>query len=86
MHASTPARHALVCLVLVLTAVVGCAGAGKTACQVIDVSTKVAEEACTVLRYLGADGQVHEERISAAELRAFGQAMAAEHAPLPRKP
>jgi hypothetical protein len=53
----------------------GC-GHGATACKVIDV----AHEACSVVRYLGPDGKVHEVPVSQEEMAAFGLAMAAKRA------
>jgi hypothetical protein len=51
-------------------------GHGATACKVIDV----AHEACSVVRYLGPDGKVHEVQVSSQELAAFGQTMATKRA------
>lgn len=50
-------------LFLLLTSAQGC-GYGKPACTVIDA----AAQACTVVRYLGPDGKVVEEPVSADKL------------------
>ena len=52
----------------------GCAGWGKTTCQVVDA----AAGACTVLRFMGDDGKVHEVPISPKEASEFGKSLAAK--------
>lgn len=54
----------------------GCAGWGKTTCNVVDA----AQAACTVLRYMGEDGKVHEVKLSPEEANEFGRAAAAKKA------
>lgn len=54
----------------------GCAGWGKTTCQIVDA----ASQACTVIRFLGDDGKVHEVSLSPAEANEFGKSMAAKKA------
>lgn len=54
----------------------GCAGWGKTACQVVDAS----EQACTVVRFMGADGKMHEVPLTQQEVNEMGQKKAAKMA------
>lgn len=54
----------------------GCAGWGKTTCNIVDA----ASAACTVLRYMGEDGKVHEVRLSPEEANELGKQLAAKKA------
>lgn len=71
-------RLAVSCLV---AAVVFCllgasCGYGRQVCQIIDT----AQDACTVIRYLGPDGEEREVRVPRAELQRFAQKEAARQA------
>ena len=54
----------------------GCAGWGKTTCQIVDA----ASQACTVIRFMGDDGKQHEVRLSPEEANALGKSLAAKKA------
>lgn len=54
----------------------GCAGWGKTTCQIVDA----ASQACTVLRFMGEDGKVQEVPVTPAEMNEFGRKQAAKKA------
>lgn len=54
----------------------GCAGWGKTTCQIVDA----ASQACTVIRFMGDDGKPHEVRLTPEEANEFGKSMAAKKA------
>ena len=56
---------------------IGC-GYGASVCNIVDVSTEAARQACTVLRYMDSDGKVREVRVNAAELNNYGRSMARE--------
>lgn len=54
----------------------GCAGWGKTTCNIVDA----AAQACTVIRYMGEDGKVHEVRLTPEEANELGRSAAAKKA------
>ena len=47
-----------------------------TTCKIVDT----AHDVCTVIRYLGPDGKVHEEKVTAEEMAAFGKQLSAKRA------
>ena len=55
---------------------VGCAGWGKTSCQVVDA----ASQACTVIKFMGDDGRVHEVPLTPAEAKELGRSLEAKKA------
>lgn len=57
---------------------VGC-GAGGKACAIIDA----AHQACTVVRYLGPNGEQREVKVTKAELEAFARETAERQAAMP---
>lgn len=66
---------------LILSAfVLAACGHGAAVCGVVDVASEAAQQACTVLRYLGPDGKVHEVRMTNKELAEYGQELAARKA------
>jgi hypothetical protein len=68
-------KSRLVAIALLALCLSAC-GHGATACKVIDA----AHDVCSVVRYLGPDGKVHEVQVSSQELAAFGLQMAARRA------
>lgn len=60
---------------LLVGAAAGC-GHGSTACLVVDA----AQQACTVIKYMGPDGQPRQVRVSKEELQQFGRDMAQKRA------
>lgn len=71
-------------LLIVLAFLVSGCGYGATACKIIDTAAPLAQQGCTVLRYMGADGQVHEVPMAPEELQALGRSAAARQgAPAP---
>jgi len=54
----------------------GCAGWGKTSCQVVDA----AAQACTVVRFMGDDGKMHEVPLTPQEAQEVGKSKAAKMA------
>lgn len=58
---------------LVLALTLTACGVGKVACQII----KTANEACTVIEMIGADGKVVQVPVTNEELAGFGQMAAA---------
>ncbi len=63
-------------LLVTMLAATGCAGWGKTSCAVVDA----AQAACTVVRFMGDDGKLHEVQVSKEEAKAFGEEMGAKRA------
>ncbi len=57
-----------------------CGAAERTTCTIIHA----ADEACTVLEYVGTDGQTHQVPVSKQDLQSFGTAMTMKRQGLPK--
>lgn len=75
MYRFTATVAAMVSMVAIATLFTGC-GAVNAACQTVDA----VQHACTVIRYLDADGGVEEVKVSREEVAAFGRLTKARHA------
>jgi hypothetical protein len=75
---------------ILLAITLAACGHGAAVCGVVDVTAEAAQQACTVLRYLGPDGKVYEVRMTNKELAEYGRKTAAQRAaasaPAPQAP
>jgi hypothetical protein len=71
-HMTIPSSLPVIVLILCASLLAGC-GHGAAACAVVDA----ANQACTVIKYMGEDGKVREVRVNRDELDQFAREAAA---------